>query len=122
MKNAKLVKTLLLVLEEANVLAEGCDKAQGALLYSVATKFPANALLHRLVLVDMIMEGKAKSNAQVEGGFKYLSTVGGEELQVEKLEEAAGVGVEISPEEIGDAKAAWDHARKTYEEILRQTK
>ena len=29
---------------------------------------------------------------------------------------------QISPEEIGDAKAAWDHARKTYEEILRQTK
>lgn len=110
MKNAKLVKTLLLVLEEANVLAEGCDKAQGALLYSVATKYPANALKHRKVLVDMIMEGKVKSNAQVEGGFKYLSTVGGEELQVEKLEEAAGVGVEISPEEI---------AKKVEEVILR---
>jgi len=27
----------------------------------------------------------------------------------------------ISPDEIGDAKAAWDHARKTYEQILKQT-
>ncbi len=29
---------------------------------------------------------------------------------------------QISPDEIGDAKAAWDHARQTYEQILKETK
>lgn len=100
------------VIQEAGVGDEGCDKAQGVLLYYVATKYPANALVHRARLLELIMSGKISSNPQVEGAFEYLATVGAEPVDQAKLELSAGVGVVVSKEEISAA----------VEEVMQQNK
>ena len=101
LKNKKVTQELLAVVEEAGALESGCDKATGAHLYSVATVFPQNALRHRKVFLSLIMQGKVKTSAQLEGGMKFLKQVGGEDLgDVSALEEASGVGMEVSWEEI----------------------
>ncbi len=99
MKNAKLCKVLVEVIKEAGVEG-GCDKAVGALLYNIASKFPANALSHRPELVALVASGKIKNNAQLEGGFEYLAKVGAEPADGPALEEAAGIGVVVTPEQI----------------------
>lgn len=45
-KNQKSRTGLLECIQDAGA-AEGCSRAQGNLIYAVATKFPANALVHR---------------------------------------------------------------------------
>ena len=83
----------------------GCDKSMGALLNYVAGKFPANALLHRKLLVDLIACGKVKNTTQIEGAFEYLSKVGAEAADQAALEQAAGVNVVVTPEQIAAAVA-----------------
>ena len=106
MKNAKLCGTLLDVIHEANLEESGCDRSVGALLYLMATKYPANALVHRKMLTDLVVSGKVKSNPQIEGAFALLSKVGSEPLDQSSLEEASGVGVEINKQDIKGAVAA----------------
>ena len=101
-KNVKLCTTLLEVIREAGA-ENGCDKSIGALLYLIATKYPANALVHRSRLVELVMAEKVKSNPQIEGAFTYLSKIGSEAVNQKELEIAAGVGVEVTPEQIQKA-------------------
>ncbi|GIL78897.1 hypothetical protein Vretimale_110 [Volvox reticuliferus] len=98
-RNAKFSKTLEEVIHEAGA-ASGCPKAKGNLLYTVASKFPANALCHRPMLLGYIMCEHMKSNAQLDGAFEYLRKVGTTEVDKKMLEEASGVGVVITPEQI----------------------
>eukprot|EP00198_Chlamydomonas_reinhardtii_P009713 XP_001699050.1 predicted protein [Chlamydomonas reinhardtii] len=74
-KNPKFMKTLEEVVHEAGA-ASGCPKAKGNLLYTVASKYPANALCHRPMLLGYIMCEHMKSNAQLDGAFEYLRKVG----------------------------------------------
>lgn len=46
---------------------------------------------------------RAQSNAQLDGAFEYLKRVGPGEVVAAELEEAAGVGVVVSPEQIAAA-------------------
>lgn len=71
--------------------------------FSPPLQYPANALVHRKQLLDLITSGKIKSNAQIEGAFEYLSKRGAEPIEQAALEEAAGVGVVVSPEDIAAA-------------------
>ncbi len=102
--NAKFSQALLDIIDEAGVRG-GCDKTIGALLYFVAGKFPANALAHRKLLIDLITSGKVKSTAQIDGSYQYLTKIGSEPVDVKALEEAAGVGVVVTPEQISAAVA-----------------
>lgn len=63
-------------------------------------QYPANALVHRKQFIQMIMDEEVKTNAQLEAGHKFLSSVGSEPLDIGKLKEAAGVGVEVTPDQI----------------------
>ena len=101
LSNKKVTNELMSVLEEAGVVEQGCDKSVGVLLYSVATVYPQNALKHRKVLVDLIVGGKVKSPVQLDAGMKYLKVIGGEDMgELSALEEACGVGKEVSREDI----------------------
>ncbi|CAM6111796.1 unnamed protein product [Calypogeia fissa] len=100
--NAKVTANLTAVISEAG-LEGGCDRSIGNLLYSVATKFPNNALKHRPALLKYVTEGKIKSIPQLEAAFAFLSKVGPEPYNAADLEKACGVGVEVSPEEIRNA-------------------
>ncbi|KAL8205193.1 hypothetical protein R6Q57_008744 [Mikania cordata] len=97
--NNKVTSNLIAVIKEADV-TNGCERSMGNLLYTVATKFPANALVHRPKLLEYIVSSKIKTPAQVEAAFSFFTITGSEDLDISKFEEACGVGVEVSIEDI----------------------
>ncbi|CDP00642.1 unnamed protein product [Coffea canephora] len=97
--NNKVTANLLAVIQEAEV-TDGCDRTVGNLLYTVATKFPANALVHRPILLKYIVSSKIKTPAQLEAAFAFLAAIAGENLKANEFEDACGVGVEVSAEDI----------------------
>ncbi|XP_059655493.1 glutamine--tRNA ligase, cytoplasmic-like [Cornus florida] len=97
--NNKVTANLTAVIHEAAV-TDGCDRSIGNLLYTVATKFPANALVHRPVLLQYIVSSKIKTPAQLEAAFSFFATTGSENYRINEFEEACGVGVEVSAEDI----------------------
>ncbi|CAL5399677.1 unnamed protein product [Camellia sinensis] len=97
--NKKVTANLIAVIHEAAV-TDGCDRAIGNLLYTVATKFPANALVHRPTLLQYIVSLKIKTPAQLEAAFSFFATTGSENFKINELEEACGVGVEVSEDDI----------------------
>ncbi|CAL1408514.1 unnamed protein product [Linum trigynum] len=97
--NNKVTTNLTAVIREAGVI-EGCNRTVGNLLYSVATKYPANALAHRPVLLEYVVSSKIKTTAQLEAAFSFLSNTASESLHVKEFEEACGVGIEVSVEDI----------------------
>ncbi|THG07446.1 hypothetical protein TEA_023988 [Camellia sinensis var. sinensis] len=88
--NKKVTANLIAVIHEAAV-TDGCDRAIGNLLYTVATKFPANALVHRPTLLQYIVSLKIKTPAQLEAAFSFFATTGSENFKINELEEACGV-------------------------------
>ncbi|KAG5236897.1 glutamine--tRNA ligase [Salix suchowensis] len=97
--NNKVTNNLNAVIHEAAV-TEGCDRTIGNLLYTVATKYPANALVHRPALLGYIVTIKIKTPAQLEAAFSFLSSTASESFELKEFEEACGVGVEVSEEDI----------------------
>ncbi|KMZ68009.1 Glutamine--tRNA ligase, Glutamate--tRNA ligase [Zostera marina] len=97
--NSKVTANLTAVIKEAGVV-DGCSKSVGNLLYMVATKFPANALIHRRTLLEYIVSLKIKTTAQLDEALKFLANFGPEKFQLSEFEKACGVGVDVSVEEI----------------------
>ncbi|GMH27496.1 hypothetical protein Nepgr_029339 [Nepenthes gracilis] len=97
--NNKVTRNLIDVIDEAGV-SDGCDRTVGNLIYTVATKFPPNALVHRPKLLQYIVSFKIKTPAQLEAAFSFFSNIGSEGFNLTELEEACGVGIEVSSEEI----------------------
>ncbi|KAL8120847.1 hypothetical protein AgCh_017864 [Apium graveolens] len=93
--NRKLTSTLISLIHQAGV-ANGCERGVGNLIYTVATKFPANALVHRVTLLRYIVTLKIKTLAQLEAAFAFLTATASEDLNVIKFEEACGIGVEVT--------------------------
>ncbi|KAM5559620.1 hypothetical protein ABKV19_021003 [Rosa sericea] len=73
---------------------------RGISVNPVATKFPANALVHRPVLTQYIVSSKIKIPAQLDAALSYFANTGPENFKTTEFEEACGVGVEVSEEEI----------------------
>mmetsp|Transcript_551 Transcript_551/g.1641 ORF Transcript_551/g.1641 Transcript_551/m.1641 type:complete len:812 (+) Transcript_551:162-2597(+) len=103
-KNKKLRPTLLEVAREAKA-GPDTPKPQGALIYTVAVKFPQNALVHRPTLLAYIADGRLKANNQLDAALEHLSAVAAGPLDAAAFEEAAGVGVEVTPEQVAAAVA-----------------
>ncbi|XP_075481524.1 glutamine--tRNA ligase, cytoplasmic [Primulina tabacum] len=97
--NSKLTANLTAVIHEAAV-TDGCDRAVGNHLYTVATKFPSNALVHRPTLLKYIVSSKIKSPAQLEAALSFLAATAFDSMKVDDFEAACGVGVETSTEDI----------------------
>ncbi|KAK4753818.1 hypothetical protein SAY87_001922 [Trapa incisa] len=97
--NNKVTANLTAVINEAAV-ADGCSRTVGNLLYTVATKFPANALVHRPTLLQYIVSSKIKAPAQLDAAFLFFANTASEKFNLSEFEEACGVGVEVSMEEI----------------------
>ncbi|KAL2485078.1 glutamine-tRNA ligase [Abeliophyllum distichum] len=100
--NNKVTANLTAVIHEAAV-TDGCDRTVGNLLYTVATKFPSNALVHRPTLLKYVVSLKIKTPAQLEAAFSFLDATASENLKVNDFEAACGVGVEVSAEDIESA-------------------
>ncbi|KAL5828258.1 hypothetical protein ACOSQ4_020055 [Xanthoceras sorbifolium] len=97
--NNKVTANLTAVIHEA-VVTDGCDRRIGNLLYTVATKYPANAIVHRPTLLKYIVSSKIKTPAQLEAAFSFFASTGSEDFKLDEFEEACGVGVEVSTEDI----------------------
>ncbi|KAJ9163333.1 hypothetical protein P3X46_023011 [Hevea brasiliensis] len=95
--NNKVTNNLTSVINEAGV-TEGCSRTIGNLLYTVATKYPANALIHRPTLLGYVVSSKVKTPAQLEAAFSFLSKTASESFELNEFEEACGVGIEVSVE------------------------
>ncbi|KAJ6350948.1 hypothetical protein OIU78_006965 [Salix suchowensis] len=100
--NNKVTNNLTAVIHEAGV-TEGCNRTIGNLLYTVATKYPANAVIHRPTLLGYIVSTKIKTPAQLEAAFSFLSSTASESFELNEFEEACGVGVDVSEEDIEQA-------------------
>ncbi|XWS34969.1 hypothetical protein CRYUN_Cryun21dG0083200 [Craigia yunnanensis] len=92
--NNKVTANLTAVIHEA-ALTNGCDRTIGNLLYTVATKYPANALVHRPNLLDYVVSSKIKTPAQLEAAFLFLSNVASDNFKRNEFEEACGVVGEL---------------------------
>ncbi|WCJ20314.1 Glutamine--tRNA ligase [Euphorbia peplus] len=97
--NNKVTNNLISVIHEAGDI-DSCEKSIGNFLYTVATKYPTNALVHRPALLRYIVSKKIKTPAQLEAAHAFLSTIASENLKLDVFEEACGVGVEVPVEDI----------------------
>ncbi|XP_027366589.1 glutamine--tRNA ligase isoform X1 [Abrus precatorius] len=97
--NNKVTSNLTSVINEAGV-TDGCSRTIGILLYTVATKYPGNALPHRPTLLQYIVSSKVKTMSQLDAAFYFLGSTGLEKLDLNKFEEACGVGIEVTMEDI----------------------
>ncbi|XP_030970021.1 glutamine--tRNA ligase isoform X2 [Quercus lobata] len=79
------------------------SRTVGNLIYTVATKYPANALVHRPTLLQYVVSSKIKTTAQLDAALSFFGTTASEDFKLNEFEEACGVGVEVSVEEIEQA-------------------
>ncbi|KAL7001120.1 Glutamine--tRNA ligase, cytoplasmic [Sarracenia purpurea var. burkii] len=93
--NNKVTANLTAVIHEAAV-TDGCDRSTGNLLYTVATKFPATALVHRPKLLEYIISSKIKTPVQLEAAFSFFATIGSENFEINEFEEACGVVLQFA--------------------------
>ncbi|KAK9998249.1 hypothetical protein SO802_017852 [Lithocarpus litseifolius] len=100
--NNKVTANLTAVIHEAGV-SDGCSRTVGNLIYTVATKYPANALVHRPTLLQYVVSAKIKTTAQLDAALSFFGTTASEDFKLNEFEEACGVGVEVSVEEIEQA-------------------
>ncbi|KAM3691455.1 hypothetical protein ACB098_08G016300 [Castanea mollissima] len=100
--NNKVTANLSAVIHEAGV-TDGCGRTVGNLIYTVATKYPANALVHRPTLLQYVVSSKIKTTAQLDAALSFFGTTASEDFKLNEFEEACGVGVEVSVEEIEQA-------------------
>nr|XP_023929641.1 glutamine--tRNA ligase [Quercus suber]POE89239.1 glutamine--trna ligase [Quercus suber] len=100
--NNKVTANLTAVIHEAGV-TDGCSRTVGNLIYTVATKYPANALVHRPTLLQYVVSSKIKTTAQLDAALSFFGTTASEDFKLNEFEEACGVGVEVSVEEIEQA-------------------
>jgi glutaminyl-tRNA synthetase len=70
-KNKKLAPTLQTTIVEAGVNETGCDKATGALLYTLASTITKNANARLGYIARTIVDKKLKTADQVAGRFTF---------------------------------------------------
>nr|GEX04974.1 reverse transcriptase domain-containing protein [Tanacetum cinerariifolium] len=100
------------LLEHATV-TNGCHRSTGNLLYKVSIKFPANALVHRPMLLQYILSSKIKTPVLLDVAFAFLNLTKSENLlDINKFKQACSVGIELSREDI----------KPTVDEIFKENK
>ncbi|KAF2076881.1 hypothetical protein CYY_001783 [Polysphondylium violaceum] len=112
--NANLSSQLKDIVVEAGV-ESGCDKAVGIILYTIATKYPQNALRHRATLCKYIVK-KEVSNINLQACLDYLRRTANEELNESDFVSQCGVGVVITRDQVKSAVA--DYISKNKDEIV----
>lgn len=96
LKNKALSESLHKIILDAKV-EKGSDKSVGNLLYTIATsKADVN---HHKILAEYVGNGKIKTVQQLQGGIDYLKT-SGQQVDKNAFEQASGVGIVVSPEQI----------------------
>uniref|UniRef100_A0A3Q2FTC3 Glutamine--tRNA ligase n=1 Tax=Cyprinodon variegatus TaxID=28743 RepID=A0A3Q2FTC3_CYPVA len=93
--------------------ASGVDKAMGTLLYSMASRLKDNKRL--TFLSDCIAQRKICSELQLAAALDFVKSHPADPISQKEFDEACGVGVVITPEQIEDAV---ESVIKTHKEQL----
>ena len=105
--NKKISDALYTLIKEADLVEKGCDKAIGQHLLNIATKgapfVKGLYATHRKALLDAVLSGDIKSNAQCTAAIQYFSTK--EIFNKEEFDKDCGVGVVVTE---ADMRAAID--------------
>uniref|UniRef100_A0A8C5H8W2 Glutamine--tRNA ligase n=1 Tax=Gouania willdenowi TaxID=441366 RepID=A0A8C5H8W2_GOUWI len=81
--------------------ASGVDKAMGVMLYSMASRLKDTKRLP--LLTDCIAQGKICTELQLAAALDFVKSHPQDPINQREFEEACGVGVVITPEQIEDA-------------------
>lgn len=106
LKNETLTSTLLQVIRSAVPSGSAeeiytCDKAQGNLLYSIATEIPTEASQHSSLLAQLVGSKQLLSKQQLLAAFKYLKEHASDAtIDNAALEQACGIGIVVTRETI----------------------
>ncbi|CAF5177965.1 unnamed protein product [Rotaria magnacalcarata] len=115
LKNQEVTRLLETNISEARKILPGetqISKSIGNLLYALATKSKSQIHHLHLYLLKYICEGKIKNELQLTAAMQYLLSNPTEPVDRKALEENAGIGVTITPEQI----------ERTIEEIVADNK
>ncbi|RGB44186.1 tRNA synthetases class I, catalytic domain-containing protein [Rhizophagus diaphanus] len=110
-KNKKLAPTLQATIAEAGISETGCDKAVGALLYTLASTITKNANKHLGYITRAIIDKKLKTADQVAAAIKYAENAGDEIIDTD-FDNACGVGVVVTHEQISNAISSFLESKK----------
>ena len=93
------------------------SQAQGMLLYHIASKIRPQIKQHIEFLAKYVTDGKLDSEVRVNAALEYLiSNASSKAIDMAELDQACGVGVVVTPEQIENAVEKVLNANK--DEIL----
>lgn len=116
LKNKKVSNALKEVIEDCDA-DTGLDKSKTALLHNLATLTKGESLPNRELISKAIVEGKLKTNLQVSEAYKYVKA-NGDKANAADLDTLAGVGIEVTPEQVKEEVINYFETNK--ESILEQ--
>lgn len=99
LKNESLSKNLREIIEYAQTI-RGYETCNKLLLYHLASKIKPQIADRKNLLVKYIVSGNLNSAFKVDCALEFLLSHSCGEIDVKNFEEACGVGVEITPEDI----------------------
>ena len=104
-KRPHIASAVLTVAEELGLTT--CDEATASQIVTLASTLPERQSRFLPIVGKYIVEGKIKTNPQLNGAIGFLKKVAdGEELDVAAFEAACGAGVDVTQEEVDAAVAA----------------
>eukprot|EP00123_Amoebidium_parasiticum_P016475 comp23445_c1_seq1/m.39113 comp23445_c1_seq1/g.39113 ORF comp23445_c1_seq1/g.39113 comp23445_c1_seq1/m.39113 type:complete len:787 (-) comp23445_c1_seq1:505-2865(-) len=116
-KNEKLTQTIRDICAEAGITSSSkVSKGVSNLLYNIATRLPPKTKANRRpVLVKYVVDEKITTDTQLTAAFDFFKDeelTGGEQLDTSAFDQACGVGVVVTPEQVKAAAAATIEAAK----------
>ena len=113
---ANLSKNLDDAIKGAKQYVGEISSAQGMLLYHIASKIKPQIRDHLLFLSKYVAENKLNTEARVNAALEYLlQNAKDKSIDVKGLEEACGVGIVVTPEEIEKEVNKLEEEVKNYE-------
>lgn len=99
-KNKKVSQSLFEILSIESSSTDTFNDKQLALLHQLAIESKGGVIPNRKLITDAILDGRVKTNLQILEAVKYLKAIDGENVELEKFNEAAGVGIELSESDV----------------------
>ncbi|XP_044597978.1 probable glutamine--tRNA ligase [Cotesia glomerata] len=116
LKNAQVTKNLLACIAEADKFGK-LDKDSGILLYHLASKIKAQIIDKLGFVTEYIVNKKLDTTQRVEAALAYLLSNIRDNVNIREFEEACGVGVVVTPEQI---EAAVEKAIKNHLDDIKE--
>ena len=115
LKNGNVTKILLTALKEVDL--QKIPTGAGMLIYHLATKIKPQILGKLSFICEYIASGKLDSSLRVDAALDYiLSNVNEAKVNIKEFENACGVGIVVTPEQV--EQAVEKHMVKYKQELL----